>query len=177
MRAFRAGAAKIACDYWAEDGNPGALRIVPVGILYSDKDRFRSRVRLRFGEPLEVAAWCDAHRDNAIDQLTAELEARVRALTVNFETRRESVILTWAAEVMVGGGRTQPPWHMPSVPRRTKCACSRLQAGYQQLVREQPDEIAALTTRVRQYRTARRAMASSRTKSICRSTSRGGCSS
>src|SRR5262245_28206836 len=49
LRTFRTGAARIALDYVQQDGNPGRLKIVPVGLLYTEKDQFRSGVWLRFG--------------------------------------------------------------------------------------------------------------------------------
>ena len=85
--------ARIALDYVAKDGNPGGLRLIPVGLLYSAKDQFRSGVWLRFGPPIDVGHWTAAHPDAHAQELTAEICRRVQAMTLNYETRRESALL------------------------------------------------------------------------------------
>ena len=49
VRPFQSGAGRIALDYVRKDGNPGDLAIVPVGLLYTEKDRFRSAIWVRDG--------------------------------------------------------------------------------------------------------------------------------
>ena len=68
---LKTGAARIAL-HACEEGAPG-LRIVPIGIVYEDKGRFRSRVVLRFGEPIDPAPEAAAY--------PAEGRLAVRALT------------------------------------------------------------------------------------------------
>ena len=71
------------------DGNPGGLQIIPVGLLYTEKDQFRSAVWLRFGTPIDAARWHMDHPDGDAKALTDEIAGRVAALTMNYETRRE----------------------------------------------------------------------------------------
>jgi 1-acyl-sn-glycerol-3-phosphate acyltransferase len=113
LRRFHTGAARIALDFVRKDGNPGGLRIVPVGLLYTEKDQFRSGVWLRFGQRIDAALWLANHPEGGPAELTAEIQERVRLLTLNYETRRESVILSWAAEVMATQGLMPAPLDRP----------------------------------------------------------------
>lgn len=153
LRPFRAGPARIALDYVREDGNPGGLVIVPVGLLYTDKDRFRSGVWLRYGTPLDVARWVADHPEGTAQDLTAEITRRVRNLTLNYETRREAALLHWAAEVVATGGVMPAP--LGSRDRSVAewfRLLGRLQAGYRTLPADHHQEIEELTVRVRHYR-------------------------
>ena len=153
MRPFRSGAARIALDFIREDSNPGGLQIVPVGLLYTEKDQFRSGVWLRFGAPLDVARWLREHPDGDAPLLTQEIRRRVESLTLNYETRRESVILSWAAEILSTGGAMPPPLGRAEPPLAEGFQLlGRLQAGYRTLLASCPEEIAELTARVRRYR-------------------------
>ena len=153
LRPFRTGAARIALDYVHKDGNPGQLQFVPVGLLYTEKDQFRSAIWLRFGEPLDAGAWLAEHGEADAASLTEELRRRVEAVTMNYETRRESAILSWGAEILATDGAAPPPlgWRERPVSAWFQLL-ARLQAGYRSLVTTCPDEVEALTRRVRQYR-------------------------
>jgi 1-acyl-sn-glycerol-3-phosphate acyltransferase len=153
LRPFRTGAARIALDYVRQDGNPGALQIVPVALLYEDKDQFRSAVWLRYGEPLDIGAWLADHAETDAQTLTEELLRRVEAVTLNYQTRRESAILSWGAEILATDGEAPRPlgWREGSVAAWFQLL-SRLQTGYHALLSARPAEVEALTRRVRQYR-------------------------
>ncbi len=153
LRPFRAGPARIALDYVREDGNPGGLTIVPVGLLYTDKDRFRSGVWLRYGTPLDVARWVHDHPDATAQDLTEEITRRVRELILNYETRREAAVLRWAAEIVATGGAMPAPLgsRERSVAEWFRLL-ARLQAGYRALPADHRRELDELTVRVRHYR-------------------------
>jgi 1-acyl-sn-glycerol-3-phosphate acyltransferase len=85
---LKTGAARIALSATV-DGRAGGLRIIPIGVVYEDKGRFRSRVVLRVGEPIdpapEAAMYASAGRA-AVRTLTARIaagleEATPRAMT------------------------------------------------------------------------------------------------
>jgi 1-acyl-sn-glycerol-3-phosphate acyltransferase len=69
---LKTGAARIVLATAAE-GHSSGLRVVPIGIVYEDKGRFRSRVVLRVGEPIDPAPEAAAY--------AREGRAAVRALT------------------------------------------------------------------------------------------------
>jgi 1-acyl-sn-glycerol-3-phosphate acyltransferase len=79
---LKTGAARIALEGEAGRG-PLNARIVPVGLNYEAKDRFRSRVRICVGLPLDPAAEAVRYR--------TEPGAAVRALTVRIAEGLEGV--------------------------------------------------------------------------------------
>jgi 1-acyl-sn-glycerol-3-phosphate acyltransferase len=153
LRRFHTGAARIALDYVRKDGDPGRLRVVPVGLLYTEKDQFRSGVWLRFGVPIDVRQWLTDHPDATAATLTEEVRQRVEALTLNYETRKESVLLSWAADVVATRGVMPAPLHRDrsSVAERFQLV-EKLQAGYRTLLARRPAEVEELSARVRRYR-------------------------
>jgi hypothetical protein len=112
---LRSGAARIALDYLDSGLDPGLnsaldsgemaanLAIIPVGLHFPEKDRFRSDVWVRFGKPLDPSGWLKENPDGDPLELTAEIENRIRELTLNFERRPDSVLLVWAAEFLETG--------------------------------------------------------------------------
>lgn len=83
---LKTGAARIALG--AYDKHPTqVIKIVPCGLNYMNRKRFRSRVLVQFGPPIIVdqarlARWKQDEREE-VRALTSELETAMRALTVN----------------------------------------------------------------------------------------------
>ena len=65
------------------------LVVLPIGFVFEDKSRPRTRILVEVGEPLALDGWIGAD----VDELTAEVDRRLRAVTTNYETA------TAAAEV------------------------------------------------------------------------------
>jgi glycerol-3-phosphate O-acyltransferase / dihydroxyacetone phosphate acyltransferase len=89
--AIRTGAARIALG--AEKGNAWSLglHIVPVGLNYEDRDRFTSRVLVRFGDPIEVALYrsrCQADERAAVQELTEEILLAMRTVATHIDEAR-----------------------------------------------------------------------------------------
>src|SRR5205823_6144596 len=101
---------------------------------------------------LDVAAWLRDHPADA-GALTEEVRRRVEALTLNFATRRESAILSWAAEVVATGGMPPAPlgWQEPPVANWFR-TLRRLQDGYRHLAASHAGEVERVTRAVRKYR-------------------------
>lgn len=153
MRPFQTGAAKIALDFLRKDGNPGKLQIVPVGILYTHKDRFRSDVWLRFGQAFDVEQWSAQQPTANADALTEYCRAQIEALTVAYENRREMLVLNWANDIVATEAKAPSLFNADSPsPAESFNRLARLQAGYRRLRADRGDEIDALTGQVRNYR-------------------------
>ena len=79
----RTGAARIASQA-VESG--AALNIVPLGLNYERKDRFRSAVWVRVGEPIDANAWMRARDDGpkkAMRALTEEIDQKLKQVVVH----------------------------------------------------------------------------------------------
>ncbi|MBN8682110.1 MAG: 1-acyl-sn-glycerol-3-phosphate acyltransferase [Chitinophagales bacterium] len=86
VRPFKTGSARIAFGTELRNAWQADVKILPVGLSYSAPDRFRSEVVIQFGEPVLAAAWreaFEANADQAIQELTEQLQARVSALTID----------------------------------------------------------------------------------------------
>jgi glycerol-3-phosphate O-acyltransferase / dihydroxyacetone phosphate acyltransferase len=79
---LKSGAARMALQARAEA--TVGLRILPVGLIFEEKERPGSRVLVRIGEPLDVDDWVTSTARADAAELTGELDARLRAVTLNF---------------------------------------------------------------------------------------------
>jgi len=108
---LRTGAARMAL--MAHESGVRALRIIAVGLVYEEKERPRTRVLVRIGEPLDLDAWLTAHPGDAAT-LTAEIDDRLRRVTLNFGSdarahRAEHLAHTLGAIARRGAPLGHPP--------------------------------------------------------------------
>ncbi len=120
LRELRTGAARIALG--ARSAGVAGIVVVPVGILYEAKSRFRARSLVRVGSPLRVDEWMAATGRSDVDDadrpavaaLTDEIDARLRAAAVDFADADEALVLMRAARISLGHdgevalGRVEP---------------------------------------------------------------------
>lgn len=87
---IRTGAARIALQA-RDEGGVRDLHLVAVGLTFERKWAPRSRVLVRIGAPLPMDEWraegASAEGAPSVAALTAEVERRLRAVTLNFPTR------------------------------------------------------------------------------------------
>ncbi len=89
LRPLKKGFARIA--FRAEESEAFSLdmKIVPVGINYSDYEPFRSDLLVIFGEPFPVSGFYDAYRENpavAFNQIKEKLAEEIKPLIINIES-------------------------------------------------------------------------------------------
>ena len=84
LQPLKTGAARIA--FQARDAGVRGLQIVPVGLTFERKDAPRTRVFVQVGEPISVDGWPRHETDSDAKALTAEIDKRLRAVTLNFES-------------------------------------------------------------------------------------------
>ncbi len=124
IRPLRTGVARIALD--AAAAGVDDVRIVPVGIAYEDKVAVRGRALIQFGQPLVVTAagaldGAGTPEPHHVRDLTARLEAAIRATTPDFASNEEDVGLTRAADVALRPLGARPG----SVPMADSSAVAR----------------------------------------------------
>ena len=86
---LRTGVARIALHGRDNEAIRG-LRILPVGLIFQRKDARRSRVLAVVGEALDLDSWTARTPGSAIPELTAEIDRRLRAITLNYDTAGEA---------------------------------------------------------------------------------------
>ena len=84
---LKTGAARIALAV-ARKAPDRPVLLVPSGLVYFTRHRFRSSVLIQFGAPIRIDASAHEGEDEraAARQITLQLEARLRALTVNADS-------------------------------------------------------------------------------------------
>jgi glycerol-3-phosphate O-acyltransferase/dihydroxyacetone phosphate acyltransferase len=95
---LKSGAARMALG--ARDAGVRATHILPVGLVFEEKERPRSRVLVRIGEPLDVDSWCAAHTAYDAGALTSEIDARLRRVTLNFATAERASLAVRVARAL-----------------------------------------------------------------------------
>ena len=92
---LKTGVARIALGAAAEAGLESVV-IVPVGLVYEDRGRFRSDAEIHFGEPLAIVDWLDEYRldpTKAVHGVTDLLADRLARVTVNHGSSEEAALL------------------------------------------------------------------------------------
>lgn len=83
---LRTGAARMALMSHA--AGVAGVRVAAIGLTYERKEQPRSRLLVRFGEPLDVDAWLATHGTD-VNVLTAALEDQLRGVTLNFASEEQ----------------------------------------------------------------------------------------
>jgi glycerol-3-phosphate O-acyltransferase/dihydroxyacetone phosphate acyltransferase len=100
LRQIKTGAARIALGYEAHA--PGRLNVVPVGLSFEVRRRFRGRVLVSVGEPIDVSAYLAGYRGEpakALHALTTAIQAAMAREVVDVE-RIDMATLARAVEVL-----------------------------------------------------------------------------
>ncbi len=152
MRPFFTGAARIALDYEARHRKAPSLKIIPVGLHYEQKDRFRSRAWVRFGSPVDVKAWRLANPDGDAKSLTSRIEGDVRELQVDFNSPHDPSTLAFLADLLRSKGLTPHPLGQErsdtSLPN-TLCHLQKTRRSFRNL---KPRRLAILENQIISYR-------------------------
>ena len=86
LKPVKTGAARMALELEHRHGARLGLRIVPIGLTYSAKERFRSDVLVHVGEPLAAAPFLaryDEQPKRCVRELTDAIERQLRALVLD----------------------------------------------------------------------------------------------
>ncbi len=153
LRPFRWGAARIAIEFTKISGSSRTLKIIPVGLNFLQKEKFRSDVWVRFGKPIDAGLWAMEHHRKEPADLTDEIEKCVRDLTLNFNRRRDSVLMDWVAELLSTGGLPPVPLGQEQKEASSHLILVRLiRDGYENLKEANEAEIKELRSRIIKYR-------------------------
>ena len=145
---LRTGAARIALQ--ARDENHiQRLAIVPVGLTFERKDTPRTRVLVQVGEPIAMDEWHGTAGDGEAQALTDEIDARLRAVTLNFTSADDASRSTALASLLTAlftetpsvGSRAPRLAAQVSVGRRIDRARRQLAACHDARLRARSDAL------------------------------------
>ena len=89
MAPLKTGAARIALE--ARDAGVHGLLVVPIGLTFERKELPRTRVLVQVGEPLWMDTWRSRQASSRdVEALTAEIDSRLRAVTLNYASADEA---------------------------------------------------------------------------------------
>lgn len=147
---LKTGISRIVLEAEARYGGIGS-RIVPVGLTFEDKGRFRSRVLVRFGEPVDPAperAVYESDPRGAVRALTERVRQALAQVTVNFPSWREARLIERAAEIY-----SRPSSALPAErPLAERFALHKaFVAGYRDLEARAPQRLRAVAEAVEAY--------------------------
>jgi len=159
---LKTGAARIALAAEALRPELG-LEVLPVGLVFDAKERFRSRALVEIGESFRATAATEGGAEggetyggpsadpadpHAVRALTARIDAALDRVTVSYGTWEEARLIGRAAEI----------WARPTldVPRRQRLAAladaqRAFASGYRLLAARHPERLAAVADAVRRY--------------------------
>jgi 1-acyl-sn-glycerol-3-phosphate acyltransferase len=151
LRPFKTGAARLALGAAALADSDEPVRIVPAGLYYTAKGRFRSSVLLSFGAPITVRP-VPLEPDGEppaepVRQLTADLERAMAAVTLQAD-HHDAVRLIARAERIFSSA--DDGGHRPDLPDQFALR-RRFLTGYADLQQRSPAAVEALEHRVARY--------------------------
>ena len=147
---MKTGAARILLEAEARYGRLGTL-IVPVGLIFDRKTRFRSRVLLQIGEPLDPAPEISLSATNAkraVRLLTDGIGRSLQEVTLNYASWEEARLLERVADLFALKERSL---------RQTAGLAGRISIrkafieGYQEIKANDPDSLAIVYDIVKRY--------------------------
>jgi len=144
LKPLKTGAARIALGTGLED-----LTIIPAGLFYTAKSRFRSDALVYFGAPLSVPyAPLDARGEpppGAVAALTRDIDVALRAVTLHGDDHEILALVERTSEIFEAA--SEEAWSVAEAFELRQ----RLLHGHARLRTRDPARLDALVARVRRY--------------------------
>ncbi|MHB8419313.1 MAG: lysophospholipid acyltransferase family protein [Myxococcales bacterium] len=153
LRVLKTGLARIAlgaAEALREKPAAGGLQIVPAGLYYSDKGRFRSEALLCYGDPIAVPpAGLGVEGEppiEAVRELTAQIGRGLAAVTLQWEKRETLDSIAWAERLYSAEGERETHGVAGHFELRR-----RFVAGYAELRERRPRDLLDVAEQVLSY--------------------------
>ena len=148
---LKTGVARIALEAEIKYPNLG-IRIVPVGLIFDARTRFRSRALLQVGEPIDPTPELDRYRRDprqAVSRLTARVAANLSEITPNYTSWEEARLAQRAAEIIANDPLEDPRGELPL--SKHAALSKALFDGYRLMREREPLRVAHVYDRVKSY--------------------------
>lgn len=86
VKRVKTGAARIVLEAERRNGYKLGVQVIPIGLHFFSRSRFRSKVLVNIGRPMDLTPYFELNeKDNfqAVNQLTAQIQKTLEQLTVN----------------------------------------------------------------------------------------------
>ena len=153
LRPLKTGTARIALGAEAENDFQLGVQILPVGLAYTDPQRFQSEVFLHFSKSIIVCDFTEIYRKNpvsAVDELTDELQKRLRESTI-ITANDEQDKLVNDIEQLYKTRLFEEPDLLPEQAAKEFVITQSIVAAVRHFEASQPEKLAELELKIRRY--------------------------
>jgi glycerol-3-phosphate O-acyltransferase/dihydroxyacetone phosphate acyltransferase len=156
VQPLKTGTARIALEAESESGFRLGLEIVPVGLSFQSRRRFRSRVLVYFGRPIVVSEWKDAFESDpreAARSITARLQEAIRHQVVDVARSELEEFVSDVERVYKQELRERPDLDVPGLSRfeRDQLLAREIARAADYFYRKQPERIWGIAELLREY--------------------------
>jgi 1-acyl-sn-glycerol-3-phosphate acyltransferase len=103
LRELKSGTARIALEAEKRNGAKLGLKVLPIGLNYTQAEKFRSSVLVDIGEAIDVKDFVSDYEMNSgkgAKKLTEQFRVRLEQVLVNSNTKKEQELIDRVAEIM-----------------------------------------------------------------------------
>jgi 1-acyl-sn-glycerol-3-phosphate acyltransferase len=150
LKKLKTGVARIALGAEQHRG-PLGLRIVPVGLNFDARQKFRSRVLISIGKPVDPLAGLsrvDAQCRESVGQVMSLVEEGIKSVTLNYPSWEEAKLVQRAAVLY---GERKPPGSGQESLAGEFSVQKQLADAYQRTRDRNPRRVARITEAVNSY--------------------------
>ncbi|MFN2399610.1 MAG: lysophospholipid acyltransferase family protein [Gemmatimonadaceae bacterium] len=129
---LKTGLARLALQAKDERGVRGLI-IVPIGLTFERKWAPRTRILAHVGDPIGMDTWkADVEGPAAAEELTREVDRRLRAQTLNFSSIEDANRVLGASRILAGAFGNVRPLGAPDLPLASEAEIVRRIAAAQE---------------------------------------------
>jgi len=145
LRPFKTGAARMVLGATDADGTKPAL--IPVGLNFTNKGRFRSSVFVEIGAPVATQAFAGGATEENVRALTQHLETALTAVTINVDAQEDLDLLKRMERFFA---MRHGKYRRRNLAQRFR-AMKELADAYQRLRQHEPLIVASLARRLQEF--------------------------
>lgn len=159
LRPLKTGAARLAIGFHERRGVLPA--VVPVGLTFPQKGRFRSELLVQYGQPVRLEAGDAGDREAAVRRATDAILEGLRQVTLNVESWQDLQLMSLLQRFFLLRGGRRPDAPRDSARREGARSRRRLSERFQSLQRlieahrwlrlTRPDEVAVFREKLKRF--------------------------
>lgn len=103
LRELKSGTARIALEVERRNGGNLGLKVLPMGLIYLQANKFRSSILVNVGEPIAVTNHLEAYEENPIvgsKRLTADFRKHLENVLITTQSKEQEELIDDLAEAL-----------------------------------------------------------------------------